>query len=85
MHYRHQFAARLFAFAILKYSSALVCLSPFFPGDPACLAHRFERLKAKDNDFEVRFAHLGNLGVRNGVTEFNWDSNIDDMPSNEHH
>ncbi|XP_041765818.1 heparan-sulfate 6-O-sulfotransferase 1 [Anopheles merus] len=46
---------------------------------------RFERLKAKDNDFEVRFAHLGNLGVRNGVTEFNWDSNIDDMPSNEHH
>ncbi|XP_053657799.1 heparan-sulfate 6-O-sulfotransferase 1 [Anopheles marshallii] len=46
---------------------------------------RFERLKAKDNDFEVRFAHLGNLGVRSGVTEFNWDSNIDDMPSNEHH
>ncbi|ETN59349.1 heparan sulfate 6-o-sulfotransferase [Anopheles darlingi] len=46
---------------------------------------RFERLKAKDNDFEVRFAHLGNLGVRSGVTEFNWDSNIDDLPSNEHH
>lgn len=46
---------------------------------------RFERLKAKDNDFNVRFAHLGNLGIKNGVTEFNWDSNIDDAPSSEHH
>ncbi|GAB0094816.1 Heparan-sulfate 6-O-sulfotransferase [Sergentomyia squamirostris] len=43
------------------------------------LFQRFEKLKAKDADFEVRFAHLGNLGVmRNGVTEFNWDSNIED-------
>jgi hypothetical protein len=41
-------------------------------------SNRFEKLKAKDNDFEVRFAHLGNIGVRSGVTEFNWDSNIDD-------
>lgn len=40
---------------------------------------RFEKLKAKDADFEVRYANLGNLGVRNGVvTEFNWDSNLDD-------
>uniref|UniRef100_A0A1Q3G3U9 Heparan-sulfate 6-O-sulfotransferase n=2 Tax=Culex tarsalis TaxID=7177 RepID=A0A1Q3G3U9_CULTA len=49
---------------------------------------RFERLKAKDNDFNVRFAHLGNLGVKSGVTEFNWDSNIDEAPSSnsgEHH
>lgn len=50
---------------------------------------RFERLKAKDNDFSVRFAHLGNLGVKNGVTEFNWDSNIDEAPSSnsgeQHH
>lgn len=52
------------------------------------LFFRFERLKAKDNDFNVRFAHLGNLGVKNGVTEFNWDSNIDEAPSSnsgEHH
>lgn len=42
---------------------------------------RFEKLKAKDNDFEVRFAHLGNLGIRSGVTEFNWDSNLDETLS----
>lgn len=42
------------------------------------LFQRFERLKAKDTDFELRFANLGNLGIRNGVTEFNWDSNLDD-------
>lgn len=46
---------------------------------------RFEKLKAKDTDFDVRFAHLGNLGVRNGVvTEFNWDSNLDDNSNTEH-
>ena len=39
--------------------------------------HRFERLKAKDNDFDVRFAHLGNIGIRNGITEFNWENNLD--------
>lgn len=42
------------------------------------LMQRFERIKAKDSDFEKRFANLGNLGIRNGVTEFNWDSNMDD-------
>lgn len=52
-----------------KLSACYVCLFAF----------RFEKLKAKDADFEVRYAHLGNLGVRNGVvTEFNWDSNLDD-------
>lgn len=50
-----------------------------------CDACRFQKLKAKDADFEVRYAHLGNLGVRNGaVTEFNWDSNLDDS-NTEHH
>lgn len=39
--------------------------------------HRFERLKAKDSDFDIRFAHLGNIGIRNGITEFNWESNLD--------
>lgn len=44
---------------------------------------RFERLKAKDVNFEQRFNHLGNVGIRNGVTEFNWDGNLEDG-SNEH-
>lgn len=39
---------------------------------------RFERLKAKDSNFETRFNHLGNVGSRNGVTEFNWDGNLED-------
>ncbi|XP_059621082.1 heparan-sulfate 6-O-sulfotransferase 2 [Phlebotomus argentipes] len=47
------------------------------------LFQRFEKLKAKDVDFEVRFAHLGNLGMRNGVTEFNWDSNIEDTSTEQ--
>lgn len=34
-------------------------------------------LKTKDNDFDIRFAHLGNIGIRNGITEFNWESNFD--------
>uniref|UniRef100_A0A336M2U9 Heparan-sulfate 6-O-sulfotransferase n=1 Tax=Culicoides sonorensis TaxID=179676 RepID=A0A336M2U9_CULSO len=42
---------------------------------------RFEKLKAKDADFEVRFANLGNIASRNGATEFNWDNNLDDFDS----
>lgn len=42
------------------------------------LFQRFERLKAKDVNFEERFAHLGMLGIRNGATEFNWDRNLDE-------
>ncbi|XP_011182532.2 heparan-sulfate 6-O-sulfotransferase 1 isoform X1 [Zeugodacus cucurbitae] len=45
---------------------------------------KFERLKAKDNDFEKRFANLGNIYYKQGVTEFNWDSNIDDTLSTDH-
>ena len=46
--------------------------------------YRFEKIKAKDSDFEVRFSNLGNLGIRNGVTEFNWDSNIEDASTDQH-
>lgn len=42
------------------------------------LFHRFEKLKAKDANFDERFSHLGLLTNRNGVTEFNWDRNIDE-------
>ncbi|XP_037808544.1 heparan-sulfate 6-O-sulfotransferase 1 [Lucilia sericata] len=48
------------------------------------LFERFEHLKAKDNDFEKRFANLGNIYYKQGVTEFNWDSNIDETVSTEH-
>lgn len=47
------------------------------------LIFRFNKLKAKDSDFEQRFANLGNINYRAGVTEFNWDSNIDEV-STEH-
>lgn len=48
------------------------------------LFQRFERLKAKDTNFQVRFNNLGNVGNRNGVTEFNWDGNLDEDSSTEH-
>lgn len=35
------------------------------------LFERFNKLKAKDADFEERFKHLGQL--QRGVTEFDWD------------
>lgn len=40
------------------------------------LFERFAQLKAKDSNFEDHFNHLGVL--RTGVTEFNWDRNIDE-------
>lgn len=42
------------------------------------LFQRFERLKAKDPDFEEHFSHLGLLGSKYGVTEFNWERNLDE-------
>lgn len=42
------------------------------------LFQRFEKLKAKDANFNERFSHLGLLAGKNGVTEFNWDRNIDE-------
>ncbi|XP_037040685.1 heparan-sulfate 6-O-sulfotransferase 2 [Bradysia coprophila] len=46
------------------------------------LFQRFERLKDRDVNFETRFNHLGSIAGRNGVTEFNWDGNLEE--SNEH-
>lgn len=45
---------------------------------------RFQRIKSRDANFETRFANLGTLSTRNGVTEFNWDSNLDEITSGEH-
>ena len=42
------------------------------------LFQRFEKLKAKDVNFDERFNHLGLLSGKNGVTEFNWDRNLDE-------
>lgn len=47
------------------------------------LFQRFERLKAKDANFEERFNNLGNLASKTGVTEFNWDRNLDDANYND--
>ncbi|KAJ8974918.1 hypothetical protein NQ317_010201 [Molorchus minor] len=38
---------------------------------------RFEKLKSRDSDFEERFNHLGELTIKNGPTEFDWDK-LDD-------
>ncbi|KAH8311197.1 hypothetical protein KR044_004790 [Drosophila immigrans] len=48
------------------------------------LFQRFDHLKAKDAKFEQRFANLGNIYFKQGVTEFNWDSNIEDALSTDH-
>lgn len=42
------------------------------------LFERFEQLKSKDPNFEEHFSHLGMLISMSGVTEFNWDRNIDE-------
>lgn len=63
----------LFKELFMKFETNFFILLLSFP------PHRFEKLKAKDNDFEFRFNNLGNLAVKNGGTEFNWDSNIDNL------
>lgn len=42
------------------------------------LFERFEQLKSKDPNFDEHFSHLGMLNSKFGVTEFNWDRNIDE-------
>lgn len=37
------------------------------------LLKRFEKLKSRDADFHTRFKHLGELGPKSGVTDFDWD------------
>lgn len=39
---------------------------------------RFKRLRDRDPHFVQRFQHLGELPSRQSVTEFNWDSAIED-------
>lgn len=46
------------------------------------LFERFQRIKTKDANFEERFNNLGNLASKTGVTEFNWDRNLDDSNYN---
>ncbi|XP_077293829.1 heparan sulfate 6-O-sulfotransferase [Arctopsyche grandis] len=45
---------------------------------------RFEGLKKRDSDFVRRFAHLGEVASRNGVTEFDWDNNVEDNTTERH-
>ncbi|KAL3280864.1 hypothetical protein HHI36_004092 [Cryptolaemus montrouzieri] len=45
------------------------------------LMERFEKLKARDTDFVTRFKHLGELTVKSGATEFDWDKLPDDDPA----
>lgn len=42
------------------------------------LFERFEKLKARDSNFEERFKHLGQLQKGSGVTGFDWDKLDDD-------
>lgn len=47
------------------------------------LSHRFEALKKRDTDFEYRWRHLGEVS-RTGVTEFDWDSNLEDATTEKY-
>lgn len=47
------------------------------------LMERFEKLKARDADFDKRFKHLGEVVGRSGVTEFDWDRLDDPTQSSE--
>lgn len=42
------------------------------------LNERFEKLKGRDLNFEARYAHLGEIPNREGVTDFDWDRLEDD-------
>lgn len=46
--------------------------------------HRFEALKKRDTDFEYRWRHLGEVAPRSGVTEFDWDSNLEDATTEKY-
>lgn len=47
------------------------------------LLQRFEKLKSRDANFVERFNNLGNLASKNGVTEFNWERNLDETNYND--
>ncbi|XP_068903236.1 heparan-sulfate 6-O-sulfotransferase 2 isoform X2 [Tenebrio molitor] len=40
------------------------------------LFKRFDKLRARDGDFDKRYRHLGELTVKSGVTEFDWDRKL---------
>lgn len=42
------------------------------------LFQRFEKLRARDSDFQARFQHLGELPTKAGVTGFDWDNLLED-------
>ena len=44
---------------------------------------RFRHLRDRDPHFVQRFQHLGELPSRQSVTEFNWDSVIEDATDND--
>ena len=44
---------------------------------------RFRHLKDRDPHFVYRFQHLGELPSRQSVTEFNWDSVIEETTDND--
>lgn len=44
------------------------------------LMERFDKVKSRDEDFETRFKHLGELSVKNGGSEFDWDN----LPDNDY-
>lgn len=37
------------------------------------LLKRFDKLRSRDADFHTRFKHLGELGLKSGVTDFDWE------------
>jgi heparan sulfate 6-O-sulfotransferase HS6ST1 len=43
------------------------------------LFKRFDKLRARDGDFDKRYRHLGELTVKSGVTEFDWDRLVEDV------
>lgn len=47
------------------------------------LFERFEKLKFRDSDFDERFKHLGELTIRNGPTDFDWDKLEDNTELSE--
>ncbi|VVC93040.1 unnamed protein product [Leptidea sinapis] len=65
-------------------SPAQLALSLYLYESQVFMNVRFEALKKRDSDFEFRWRHLGEVAPRNGVTEFDWDSNLEDVTTERH-
>lgn len=48
------------------------------------LNERFEKVKSRDVNFQIRYEHLGEIHGKDGVTEFDWDKLIEDSASHTH-